>query len=849
MTTPSINSGLQKNFTPKVAIPDPDMSSMLKELADAISPVFPLTDYVAVNPFFGMAGRTFLSTRAYLRVFSECELLMPLSYYADQYQSGRFHANDIEQAIQEIQWPSSIAVPSAGQVIKELFASLTSEDKPSSPSENSWRQVRSIAEQVSSRGGVDWLEVIRDEITKHCSSHFDNGQATWKSPFREQGLYAAWRKIASIDRNVEVLGIRNMRKLVESLPYCPEDAIKLLLNRLGVPESMWLVVLLCEAYSILGWCSWAKYHDDYQGETQQNLISLVAIRLAYDVALAESAGLKAEWNADRFEQPIRVSPELDMASERSWIRYVALVASEISYRNDLFKSLAQDRKNDSTSQSLTVEQPAEVRPTAQLVFCIDVRSERYRRHLESICESVRTFGFAGFFGIPMEFKGVGSCGCNAQLPVLLKSQIQVIEQPIEASKSKSQSPQYKMRQRRSWSRLWEVFQSSAVGCFGCVETTGLASILKLFSKSLGLSRAVDSGKGSAECQVPMQLVPQWKQNGTKLTIQQRADLTERILRNIGLTKDMARLVVFCGHESQTENNPLAAGLDCGACGGHSGEPNARLAAQMLNQLDVRVKLAERGIQIPSDTYFLAAVHNTTTDEIRFCDSDLIPDSHQSDVQSLRSSTEMASRQAALDRLKDEGSISVGTAIGRARDWSEVRPEWGLAGNAAMIVGPRELTRNSNLDATTFLHSYDYKADSDGTILETIMTAPMVVANWINMQYYASTVDNLNFGSGNKTLHNVVGQFGILSGNGGDLRTGLPWQSIHNGQRYQHAPLRLLVLIAAPTDRIEHIIRKHALVENLATNGWLQIVSSHDGVLLRYDSTGKWVSTRASNNPI
>lgn len=847
MTTRSFNSASKQSFVPKIAIPDPDLSSILKEVSEAISPVFPLKDYVAVNPFFGMSGRTFLSTRAYLRVFSECELLMPLSYYAEQYRGGSFHAHDIEQAIQEIHWPGSVAPPSTSQVIKELFSSSSSQECSSAPSANSWRQIRTIAEHVTNPEGMNWLEAIRDEITKHCSTHFDHGQATWQSPFRGQGLYAAWRRIASIDRNMEILGLRNTRKLVDSLPYNPEDAIKLLLNRLSVPESMWLVVLLCEAFTILGWCSWAKYQDDYRGETQENLISLLAIRLAYDVALAESSGLTVDWNSYRFEQPIRVSPELDMSSERSWIRYVALFASEISYRNKLLQSLEQDHSTASISTANSLDPTSEVRPTAQLVFCIDVRSERYRRHLESTCESVRTFGFAGFFGIPMEFQGVSGCGCNPQLPVLLKSQIQVIEQPIEASKSKSESPLHKMRDRRSWSRLWDSFQTSAVGCFGCVETTGLAAVMKLLTKSFRIASS-DSRQGHDECSEPMKLVPQWKQNGNTLTIQQQADLTERILRNIGLTEDIARLVVFCGHESQTENNPLAAGLDCGACGGHSGEPNARLAAQMLNQLELRIELAERGIRIPGDTYFLAAVHNTTTDEIRFCDSDLVPESHQNDMQSLLSSTSMATSQAALDRLKGVGSISAGTAIQRARDWSEVRPEWGLAGNAAMIVGPRELTRDSNLDATTFLHSYDYKADSDGAILETIMTAPMIVANWINMQYYASTVDNLNFGSGNKTLHNVVGQFGILSGNAGDLRTGLPWQSIHNGQRYQHTPLRLLVLIVAPTDRIEHIIRKHALVENLATNGWLQIVSSHEGALLRYDSTGQWVSARASNNP-
>ena len=103
-----------------------------------------------------------------------------------------------------------------------------------------------------------------------------------------------------------------------------------------------------------------------------------------------------------------------------------------------------------------------------------------------------------------------------------------------------------------------------------------------------------------------------------------------------------------------------------------------------------------------------------------------------------------------------------------------------------------------------------------------MTAPMIVANWINLQYYASTVDNRAFGSGNKLIHNVVGQFGILQGNGGDLQTGLPWQSVHDGIRFQHEPLRLLVVIEASRDAVARIIRKHATVRDLARHGWLTL---------------------------
>ena len=179
---------------------------------------------------------------------------------------------------------------------------------------------------------------------------------------------------------------------------------------------------------------------------------------------------------------------------------------------------------------------------------------------------------------------------------------------------------------------------------------------------------------------------------------------------------------------------------------------------------------------------------------------------------------------------------------RSRDWSEVRPEWGLAGNAAFIAAPRSLTKNADLQGRVFMHNYDFGRDEGAKVLEQIMTAPLVVAHLINMQYYASTVDQQNFGSGTKTVHNVVGQFGVFSGNGGDLKTGLPWESIHNGVEFQHAPLRLFAIIAAPPQAIAAVIEKHSLLQQLLHNGWLHLVSLDEGAFHRYDRSGAWQPT-------
>jgi hypothetical protein len=127
-----------------------------------------------------------------------------------------------------------------------------------------------------------------------------------------------------------------------------------------------------------------------------------------------------------------------------------------------------------------------------------------------------------------------------------------------------------------------------------------------------------------------------------------------------------------------------------------------------------------------------------------------------------------------------------------------------------------------------------------------MTAPLVVASWINLQYYASTVDNRLFGSGNKTLHNVVATLGVFEGNGGDLRTGLPWQSLHDGSRLVHEPLRLSAVIEAEEDAIERVIAKHESVRQLVDNQWLHLFRIVPGgaEVFRRRGPGAWVEETA-----
>lgn len=797
---------------PASASSAPDALTMARAACRRIAPLWPLQNFVAVNPFLGLSETSFVEACHLIRKIAPGGMQMPLAYYAEKYQAAEIRPEDLAAALDHAAraLPSVWSTEAAALTPAELVEALAQ-------AEEEFRDldILTIADALDRSSGSKWNSEIIEVISQFCASYYDRGQSAWKQPWGDQPLYTAWREMAMLDAKPEFQGLRCFRQHVRSLPESAEEAITVALATLKIVDEETAVDFLHrQLMSIRGWAGHVQYlvrEKEMAGGQDDSLLQLLAIRLAYETALLaqfESPSLREFWSPE---------PASESAPSRAvLIRFLWQLAHENAWQRQLFGALTP-----SSSDHVS-------RPAAQAVFCIDVRSEVFRRRLESANPEIQTLGFAGFFGMAIEYLPFGERRSQTQCPVLLNPAYRIPEIPAGADQAAIEEAWKKHRVGKRLRHSWNSFKTSAISCFSFVETAGLLFAPKLFKSTFA------KGTSSA-CPHQDQFEPSLDpcRDGTGgIPLADRIALATGALSHMGLKENFARLVLICGHGSETTNNPYGSGLDCGACGGHAGHANARVAAAILNDPEVRSALLDQGIEIPDDTHFLAGLHNTTTDDVTLYDRTALPAGHRADLESLEQALLAAGKNARRERASSLGlspdAPDLDQKIRRkARDWAEVRPEWGLAGNAAFIAAPRKRTKDRSLSGRVFLHDYDHAKDEGEATLELILTAPMVVGSWINLQYYASTVNNEVFGSGNKVTHNVTGTLGVCQGNVGDLQTGLPMQSVHDGQRWIHEPLRLHVMVEAPRESLIAILDKHPDVRNLVTHGWILLFAIED----------------------
>ncbi len=791
------------------------VSKAIQRACNKIAPLWSLKNFVAVNPFLGFSDTSFHQTCATFRRVNRTDVLMPRGFYKASLKSTFIEDQDLKTALS--------LVANLGQEYNSVASIKKTLDKAEAP-QRPKAVVATISEVLDklSQGDrqLSRTAFMIDEIAKFCASYYDEGQAQLAFPLKEQPLFSAWLILQKFDRNPEFMGLGHFRESIERVPKTPGEAIQFVVEALGIPPRAVEDYLYRALFDINGWASYVRHlvwKSELKGEENNSLVQLLAIRVVWGYALfleRTDETFKTEWKL-AMQEAAQLPMDHDLSGDTELAIDVVLhEAYELAYQRRLFRSM-----NEATESQV----PAAQRPALQAAFCIDVRSEVFRRALEKSCTSAETIGFAGFFGIPLEIASDGAEPSKEQCPVLLKPSYRVNELG---------------RLRKQVSDSWRRFKLSAVSCFAYVETFGVLAFFDLISKTFRLSKPLKPSVGKTHIQ-------RVNDFDNYLTDAQKTQLAKTILQAMSLNKDFAPLVLLVGHGSSTENNPHASGLNCGACGGHSGEVNAVVLANILNEPAVREGLRLEGKLIPNDTWFLGGLHNTTTDEVTVLGIEQAPDTAKNKIQALQGwlakATDLSRNERLPALLPNKKNSAKAEVFARSLDWSQVRPEWGLAGNTAFIVAPRTLTKNVDFGGRAFLHSYDWSSDRDFSVLELIMTAPMVVASWINLQYFASTTNNQVFGAGNKVLHNVTGTVGVIEGNSGDLRVGLPWQSVHNGREFVHQPVRLNVIITAPIEAVNGVIKKHSSVRDLVDNKWVHLYAQTDEgkVSQRYLGNLKW----------
>lgn len=759
--------------------------------ARAIPPAFPLDGTVAVNSFLGQSHEDLPHAAARLARVAGVGLTAARTDLAAKVKLGVITDDDLAEAL----WTSTSPLKPADLAL--LKAKMATE----SPAQHALPTVADLAAKIT---GTDWPAVISRSFGLWAAGHFDRGQAFW-TPAPGLGAFAAWRAWATHDMTPEIAGLSGFCAHVAAAPDTSGRAILRAAAALDVTQDAAETAFHRVLMDLGGWSQharWLLWQAELHGNTDETLTDLLAIRLIWEEALLAHFPEVAEaWQETVAAHAAPIAPTADQVLDT-----ILQDAAERAYQRNLFGRLA-------------TPQPATERPAVQVAFCIDVRSEVFRRALEAQSGQIETIGFAGFFGLPLGHKAQGTDLEQAHLPALLTPAMTTASHADDAAEEEFRTS---ARATRAWGR----FRQAAVSSFAFVEAAGPVYGWKLVKDALGLG-----AKGLRPGPVP------YIEGG--LTATQKADTAAAVLRAMSLTKGHARLVLLLGHGAQVTNNPHESAYHCGACCGQTGEVSARVLATLLNDPETRTGLPERGIDVPDDTLFIAGLHDTVTDDITLY-RDAAETHHRADMAQARTWLKAAGAMARAERALRLPGATPQTVAARALNWAEVRPEWGLAGCAGLIAAPRKVTSGADLQGRIFLHSYDWKDDTAFATLELILTAPVVVASWINLQYYASAVAPAAFGGGNKLIHNVVGGIGVVQGNGGILRPGLPWQTIHDGENLMHEPLRLSVMIEAPQEAIINILERHPDVRVLFDNGWLHLFALQDGLCVaRYQPGLTW----------
>jgi uncharacterized protein len=695
---------------------------------------------------------------------------------------------------------------------------------------------------------------IHPLIIRLISSFLDQGQSFWPNPFLSKGFWDFFIfDISSMEGFTTDWTTVLVSKVKTYSSSSPKEVIEQELTKKGIPPQMWEDYLLEILFDLKGWAGMVNKLelepwqatvkapkvtlldylaavllvesaiDTFQSEKnsidlsmlhgREEKIELKSFQLAIALyQITNSFRLNERWMINICpEELLKIIDEIDLSEHRDRTR-LWHEAYEHHFHREAIEAIADHPT--AANQELK---------NSQVLFCIDDREESIRRHLEEIDSMVETFGVVGFFGIDMKFSSVSNKRLIALCPPVIAPSRIIREIPISDAET---------------FKKWNFFRgTSDLGLYyhtrtlfrGFISTLvlGMLSVIPMtvqvffpqHSKKLRKRMYSIFGK---EPETEMQI--ESSEEGVGYAKQEQAKIVQAVLSMCGIST-FSELVILLGHGSSSNNNPFRQAYGCGACGGNAGIPNSRVYAKMANDPLVREEVRKLGINIPESTFFVSGYHDTCTDELFFFNEKEVPKGHQKNFERIRQNLHLAARLNAFERCQrfssfnpQEGPDAALIHVReRAFDIAQPRPEYGHSSNALAIVSRRDLTKGLYMNRRSFLLSYDWTKDPDGSVLKQVVLGGVPVAVNINLDYYFSAVDNDNFGCGSKLPLNLTSLLGVMTGSQSDLRIGLARQMVEI-----HEPIRNLTIIEAPLDKVRSLFDGHPRLRNLLYNHWMRL---------------------------
>lgn len=716
--------------------------------------------------------------------------------------------------------------------------------------------------------GIDTDDWIHPVLIRWCAAFLDGGTAYWPMPLREQGFYRSVRRLEAQPALLRPRWAGRAGKLFASLERRDADAetaCREALDELGVGPDRYDEYIESTLRALRGFAGMFRRLEgdvDPHAPARPTLLDFLAVRLTYERCAARAAAAEAGFRGE-LGGLLDVEPPAEARDPRVEAYILFQLFQLLGVRPARARALGEDGARALLDEvtsfgdrdrrrvwheayemhymrvlagSIAAHAPhPPFEPRYQVVTCIDEREESFHRHIEELDPRVETIGAAGFFGLPVDYRGIDDAHATARCPAVVDPDREIREHALPEDRPLLEARKARRRLGGVLSR--EIGTSSRMFLRGAIlnALVGWLAVIPMALRVLFPHWSARFHRATAERVVPrprtrLAVEPEPHYHDERMLLgmpmSERVDRVAGFLRTIGLTS-FSPLVVVLGHGSTSLNNPHESAHDCGACSGRHGGPNARLFAHFANDPEVRKGVAERGVVIPDGTWFLGGEHDTCSDVVFYYDEELVPASHRPLFDEAARLLDVARRRDAHERCRRFDFAPFGMSADaalreverRATAYDEPRPEYGHCTNAIAVVGRRSRTRGLFLDRRAFLISYDPAADPKGDVLAGLLGAVGPVCAGISLEYYFSSVDNEVYGCGTKLPHNVTSGLGVMNGAGSDLRTGLPWQMVEI-----HEPMRELMIVEQKKEVLLRALDRAPAVKNLVTHEWLRMAA-------------------------